>query len=102
MNGAERNLLNPMIARILAVILLFAIALAPVCGAVCHANSCDVFQTARQVAKQDSGCHHQPNLSGQHSAALSAQPTGCGVRDLIFALPAERRILASVAKNSSS
>src|SRR5437764_6466386 len=101
MPDVERNMPNRMAARIKAVVLLFAIAFATACGSVCHLNSCDAFQTADRVT-QDSGCHHQLGLSGRQPATLSAKPARCGVRELILALPTQRRILASVAKNVGS
>jgi len=83
MQGAAIKLTLANKSRALALLLLLVFVLTPACSSFCQAQACQ----ESNATKQESGCHHQEQLTTDHSSNISAKATKCGARDLLFALP---------------
>jgi len=83
MQGAPLKLAFANKYRALAVLLLLVFVLTPACSSFCQAQACQ----ESNAAKQESGCHHQEQLTTDHSSSISAKAAKCGARDFLFALP---------------
>ena len=70
-------------SRALAILLLLVFVLTPACSSFCQAQACQESNATRQ----ESGCHHQEQLTTDHSSSISAKTAKCGTRDFLFALP---------------
>src|SRR5258705_9980954 len=70
-------------SRALAILLLLVFVLTPACSSFCQAQACQESNATRQ----ESGCHHQEQLTTDHSSNISAKAAKCATRDFLFALP---------------
>jgi ABC-type amino acid transport substrate-binding protein len=68
--------------RALALLLLLVFVLTPACPSFCQAQACQ----ESNATKQESGCHHEEQLTTDHSSKISAKAAKCGSRDILFAL----------------
>jgi len=105
MQGAAIKLAFAIKSRALAALLLLVFVLTPACSSFCQIQACQ----ESNATKQESGCHHQGQLTTDHSSNISARAAQCGVRDFLFALPesaaewrAGERTSASFDPNYSS
>ena len=83
MPGATIKLAFGNKSRALALLLLLVLVLTPACSSLCQAQACQ----KSNATKQDSGCHHEEQLTTDQSSNISAKAAKCGARDLLFALP---------------
>jgi hypothetical protein len=83
MQRAATELIVGKRSWVLAMVLILVLALSPACSAFCQTQACQKSATT----KQDSGCHHEEQLTTEHSASVRAKVAACSVRDLLFALP---------------
>ena len=83
MQGAAIKLAFANKSRALAVLLLLVFVLTPACSSFCQIQACQESNATRQ----ESDCHHQEQLTTDHSSNISAKHAKCGARDFLFALP---------------
>jgi hypothetical protein len=70
-------------SKALSGLLLLALVLTPACSLICQAQVCQTSPTT----KQDLGCHHKGIAAARQHAGLTAAVSGCGVQEVVFALP---------------
>src|SRR5438309_984912 len=83
MQGAAIKLAFVNKSRALAVLLLLVFVLTPACSSFCQARACQ----ESNATKQESGCHHQEQLTTDHASNISAKAAKCGARDFLLGLP---------------